>query len=104
MTNTKRTLTQDILDFLFENGSIDDWQAREEFGTKRLSDVICRLRKKGHDILSIDHVVTTRYGKKVKVTDRYILIQEDEYEDEGPDLYREWKDDQLIVEAEREVG
>ena len=64
-----KTATNDILKHLKRYGKINQLKAIERYGTWRLADVIYRLRNDGWDIDTVEKVVKTRYGKKVKVAE-----------------------------------
>lgn len=53
--------TAKVLNHLKEKGSISIWEAIEQYGATRLSDIIYRLRGR-YDIASISHEFTDRYG------------------------------------------
>jgi hypothetical protein len=70
------THTFRVLQWLKKGQSITSWQAIEEFGCTRLSDVIYRL-KNDYNLTIMDEMipVTNRNGKVVRVA-RYKLITE----------------------------
>lgn len=64
--------TEWVLKHLKDNDSITSWEAITEYGATRLSDIIFRLRDKGHGITAEPFTVTNRYGRKINVA-RYKL-------------------------------
>jgi len=56
-----------LLDYLRDNNEIDPLQAWHELGIYRLSAVIFKLRKKGHNIISNRKTVHNRFGEKCRV-------------------------------------
>jgi hypothetical protein len=64
----KKSQTERILDWLQKGKSITPLQAWERFGSYRLSSVINRLRKKGHNIVTeIKEYNGSRYANYKKV-------------------------------------
>lgn len=73
MTDTKKiTKTMMVLNHLKKYGEITSMEAIENYGATRLSAIIFNLRKKGHDIDTVDVHGVDRYGNKV-VYGRYIM-------------------------------
>lgn len=60
-----------LLDYLEEFGNITSLEAIRDLGNTRLSATIFELRKEGHEIVSTDTKVPTRWGTKTTVT-KYI--------------------------------
>ena len=58
-----KTQTSDILQHLKDGRKLTQKEAINEYGAYRLSGIIHRLRKQGHDIVSIPTEVATRYKK-----------------------------------------
>jgi len=58
-----KTQTSDILQHLKDGRKLTQKEAINEYGAYRLSGIIHRLRKQGHDITSIPTEVPTRYKK-----------------------------------------
>ena len=68
-----KTQKDAVLMHLLEHKSLTSWEAFERYGCTRLSAVIYVLRNRdGYLIESADKEVTTRYGKRVIVSE-YIL-------------------------------
>lgn len=65
------TLTQRVLEYMQENGSISSLEAFKELGATRLSAIIFNLRKQ-YDIIGKDEISINRWGDKVRFT-RYYL-------------------------------
>jgi hypothetical protein len=59
----QKTQTSDILQHLKEGRKLTQKEAINEYGAYRLSGIIHRLRRQGHDIESIPTEVPTRYKK-----------------------------------------
>lgn len=71
----KRMTKQDrVLKYLQENGSITSWEAIQEFGATRLSDIIFNLKKKGYVFEDKRVEFVDRYGCPGNFK-RYILVQ-----------------------------
>ena len=64
--------TQLVLDHLEKYGTITSLEAIELYGATRLSDIIYRLRKRGHKIVTEDMPFTDRFGTK-SICGKYIL-------------------------------
>ena len=60
-----------LLDYLEEFGNITSLEAIRDLGNTRLSATIFQLRKEGHEIVSTDTKVPTRWGTETTVT-KYI--------------------------------
>ena len=56
----KTTKTNQVLNHLKEQGSIDSWTAIQQYGATRLSAIIFVLRRRGFDIISIPNSVLDR--------------------------------------------
>jgi hypothetical protein len=57
---SRATKTNQVLNHLKENGSIDSWTAIQQYGATRLSAIIFVLRGRGFDIVSIPNSVLDR--------------------------------------------
>lgn len=57
-----------LLQYLEDYGSITSLQAIQDLGNTRLSATIFQLRKEGHEIVSSDIKVPTRWGTQTTVT------------------------------------
>ncbi len=57
-----------LLQYLEDYGSITSLQAIQDLGNTRLAATICDLRKEGHEIVSSDVKVPTRWGTQTTVT------------------------------------
>lgn len=62
-----KSQTQDVLDYMKENGGITSKEAFQRFGATRLSGLIWGLRKQGYEIDSVPKKVKTRYGKETQI-------------------------------------
>ena len=69
---TKTTQEQRVLDYMYEHGSITQFEAIGELGVMRLASRISDLRKKGWDIESKMVAVKNRFGETCRVK-RYTL-------------------------------
>ena len=59
----KTTQIAEVKRFLEENGTITSWEAIQEFGATRLSDIIFKLRRKyGMNIQAKTCTFKNRYG------------------------------------------
>ena len=58
----KNSQINDILKYLQKNGSITSMEAFEHFHATRLAAVIFQLRKRGHNITTVDCVGRNSYG------------------------------------------
>jgi len=65
---------ESVLRHLKDFEKITSFEAFMEYGTTRLSDKIYRLRKRGHNIVSLPTVTTNRYGDRVNYA-TYKLIE-----------------------------
>jgi hypothetical protein len=72
-------LTDRVLQYIIENGSITSKEAFEQLGVTRLSASIFILRQEGHKILGINETTKNRYGDKVTYC-RYTLGDEENVE------------------------
>ena len=68
------TLTDRVLLYLEERGSITSYEAFTEFGVTRLSASIYQLRRRGYKILSEREESINRYGTTVWYV-RYRLLR-----------------------------
>lgn len=66
MATERKTQTGEILKYLKHYKVITDNTAHEKFGANRLSDVIFKLRNRGHIIDTVMVEGTTRYGTFVR--------------------------------------
>lgn len=64
MSEKKMNKTEKVLEHLRKHGTITSLEAIELYGATRLSDIIYRLRKKGHNIKTEDLPFTDRFGSK----------------------------------------
>ena len=64
-----------VLRHLQDYGSITSWEAIEEYGITRLSDVVFRLRNEGVRIDSKNETRNNRYGTPTTFS-RYTLVHE----------------------------
>lgn len=64
-----------ILDHLETNGDINEVTALAGLGIKRLSARIFDMRQDGYKIETKTKWVTKRNDKRVRVTDKYILVK-----------------------------
>jgi len=62
-----------VLGYLQEYGAINENEAIAWFGIKRLSARINDLKNEGYKIKTVLKKVVKRSGRKVNVTDRYVL-------------------------------
>ena len=67
----KHTHKTRLLAYLKEFGNITSLEAIRDLGNTRLAATVCDLRKEGHQIISSDVKVPTRWGTKTTVT-KYI--------------------------------
>lgn len=58
----RKSQTSVVLDYLKNHGTLTSMEAFEMFGATRLAGIIYTLRRKGHDIETIDCVGKNRYG------------------------------------------
>ena len=65
-----------VLNYLENHRGITSMEAIEMFGNTRLSSTIYSLRNMGYNIVSIDRVCPTRYGKTTDVAE-YQLIKDE---------------------------
>ena len=63
-----------ILNHLIEYGSITSLEANERYGATRLASTICRLRKRGYKIETVNVPFVDRFGCK-STYGKYILVQ-----------------------------
>lgn len=68
--------TEAVLAHLQKHKSITSWEAIQEYGATRLSDIIYRLRDRGYDIQNIWEETTNRFGTPTRYV-RYVLIKKD---------------------------
>ena len=73
--NEFRTQTEDLYDYLKENGSITQMKALRELGIMRLASRISDLRRQGVPISTEMITVKAKNGRKASVA-RYTLIEE----------------------------
>ena len=57
-----------VLQYLFDFGSISNYEAFEDLGITRVSARICELRKEGYPIVSISEKRKNRYGDITRYT------------------------------------
>lgn len=58
--------TTEVLRHLQEHGSITSMEAIQLFGATRLSAIIFNLRRRGHNIVTIEKQGVDRYGHQMK--------------------------------------
>lgn len=68
------TKTRAVLDYLQENTGITTFEAFTKFGATRLSDIVYRLKKQGHNIVTVNREQEDRYGNKVTFCE-YRLVE-----------------------------
>ena len=73
--NEFRTQTEDLYDYLKENGSITQMKALRELGIMRLASRISDLRRQGVPISKEMITVKAKNGRKASVA-RYTLVEE----------------------------
>ena len=64
-----------VKEHLQNYGTITSWQAIQQYGATRLSDIIFRLRKQGYDIETKTEVTKDRNGNSCSFA-KYILHRE----------------------------
>lgn len=69
-------LSDRVLQYILENGSITSKEAFEHLGVTRLSASIFILRKEGHKILGINETTKNRYGDKVTYCRYQLAVEE----------------------------
>lgn len=74
------TQNQMVLNHLQNIGSMTRAEAYDLYGISELNTRICNLRSDGHLIGSRNKTVTNRYGKRVTVSEYYLIRKR---EDEG---------------------
>lgn len=67
--------TQKVLEHLQDKGSINSWEAIQEYGATRLSSIIFNLKKKGYIIRAEREEFTDRYGDKASFCN-YVYVGE----------------------------
>lgn len=60
------TKTDAVLKHLEEHQGITTFEAFSKYGATRLSDIVYRLKKRGHNIITVDRQQKDRYGNEVK--------------------------------------
>lgn len=70
------TKFQQVKEHLESYGTITSWQAIQQYGATRLSDIIFRLRKQGYDIQTKTECAKDRNGNTCQFA-KYILNRED---------------------------
>lgn len=63
---------------LENHGTITSWQAIQQYGATRLSDIIFRLRKQGYDIETKNELTKDRNGNTCNYA-KYILHREENH-------------------------
>ena len=63
----KETQTERLLNYLKENKNINPLQSWLQLGIYRLSDVVLKLRKKGHNITTERVKVLNQFGESCSV-------------------------------------
>lgn len=69
------TKFQQVKEHLENYGTITSWQAIQQYGATRLSDIIFRLRKQGYDIQTKTECTKDRNGNTCQFA-KYILNRE----------------------------
>lgn len=69
------TKFQQVKEHLENYGTITSWQAIQQYGATRLSDIIFRLRKQGYDIQTKTECAKDRNGNTCQFA-KYILNRE----------------------------
>ena len=64
-----------VLNHLQNYGTITSWQAIQQYGATRLSDIIFRLRKQGYDIETKTECAKDRNGNTCQLA-KYVLNRE----------------------------
>lgn len=59
------TKTQAVLEHLQTNTGITSFEAFAKFGATRLSDIVYRLKKQGHSIVTVNREQEDRYGNRI---------------------------------------
>nr|DAW66798.1 MAG TPA: helix-turn-helix domain protein [Caudoviricetes sp.] len=72
--NAIETQKEAVLAYMKEHGAITSWTAIELFGATRLSAIIFKLRREGHEIKTQMRVALNRYGHTVNFA-QYVLIR-----------------------------
>lgn len=73
---------QMVLDYIREFGSITPIDAFKDLGITRLADVVCRLRREGHDIHKEREHALNRYGQNVRYV-RYSFGRDEKDENQA---------------------
>jgi len=73
----KMTKTKQVLEHLQNYGTITSWQAIQQYGATRLSDIVFKLRKRGYDIETKTELTKDRNGNVCQYA-KYILNREGE--------------------------
>lgn len=73
---------QMVLDYIREFGSIAPIDAFKDLGITRLADVVCRLRREGHDIHKEREHALNRYGQNVRYV-RYSFGRDEKDENQA---------------------
>lgn len=71
------TKFQQVTEHLQNYGTITSWQAIQQYGATRLSDIIFRLRKQGYDIETKTELTKDRNGNTCSYA-KYILHREEQ--------------------------
>lgn len=77
MSRHRTTKYQQVFEHLHKYGTITSWQAIQQYGATRLSDIIFRMRKAGYDIETKTEVTRDRNGNSCSYA-KYILNREGE--------------------------
>ena len=70
------TKFQQVTEHLENYGTITSWQAIQQYGATRLSDIIFKLRKSGYDIETKTECTKDRNGNTCQYA-KYILHREE---------------------------
>jgi len=74
--HSKRITQKDIiLDYLLKNKKITPWYAIQEFGITRLADIVHRLKKDGHNIITTNMTHKNAKTGKVSSYAKYTYVE-----------------------------
>lgn len=69
----KTDATKEVLKYMVEHNGISQIEASEKFGATRLSAIVFRLKKQGHNVDKRWHETVTRYGKRTRYAEYYLV-------------------------------
>jgi len=75
MTYHSKGQKEVVLSHLKDNKTITSWTAIQEYGITRLSDVILRLRREGHNIITKTQSGIDRRGKSSTYA-KYVYLEQ----------------------------